>query len=106
MFTQEEIKKLPKWAQGKVNRLEADIITWRNKADQVAGESETNVFINHYPNPLPLPKDSDIKFQFEKGEIRCRIIRDGLEIHAMSYKGRLAILPNVSNAITAIFIND
>ncbi len=106
MFTQEEINKLPKWAQNRINKIQSDIKYYSDKADEVAGEKETNVFINRYPNPLPLPKDSDIKFQFKEGVITCKIKNGCLDIHANVYNVRLAILPQVTNAITIKLINN
>lgn len=106
MFTQEEISKLPKWAQNKANKIQSDIEHWKSKAKQVEGEQETNVFINYYPTPQPLPKDSDIKFKLSAGEISFRVVRDSIEVHATSYSGRLAILPQVSNGILLSLIKD
>lgn len=101
MFTQEEINKLPKWAQNRLNNIEKDIQYWKDKAMEVSGEKETNVYIDHYPpnQTQNLPADSRITFKLEDGEINIQHKDNSLEIHSNSYNKSLAITPSVTNVV-------
>ena len=105
MFTDNEIQKLPKWAQSNIKTLMANVEYYKKKSEEIAGESETNTFIDSYPTKLPLPSNSRIAFKFEKGEIICYSKNDSLELHA-NYGGNseFVIKPDISNGVKAKII--
>ncbi len=50
---------------------------------------------------------NEIEIEFENGDsFSIRVKEDGFEINAQSFKGRMAILPNVSNEVQIKIIHD
>ncbi len=63
--TDEQLAKLPKWAQTRIRRLEEKVETLRSERDLALGVSddETNtVLIDHINGHTKLPPDSQIRF--------------------------------------------
>jgi|SRR5690348_10385596 len=102
-FSNEEILKLPKWAQKRINALQFDIEYYENKMQSMLGEHETNTFVKLGTKDQPLPLDSRIKFKLEDGNIDCFLDNDHLEISATYYEKDFVILPKISNAIILKF---
>jgi len=101
-MSKEDLSKLPKWARHEIEKLRANVEWYKEKANQVQGKSETNVFLsNGVDDAIPLPKDSRIIFatdnkkrQYE--QLHVQILDEGIEIHGSD---TLKITPHASNTI-------
>lgn len=84
MFTQQEINKLPKWAQNKAKAL----------------------ISNDAHNNLNLPVTSRVTFEIsENNKITCFIDKGSLSIHANSdSNSTFVIAPEMSNGIKLFFL--
>lgn len=104
-MTDEQLNKLPKWAQTEITVLRNDNQSLKRKLNEMFGEAETNTYMDDLLDKKPLMKDTSIVFSITGGTVRCRVDRFGnLDINSDSRLGKkLAILPNASNAITIKF---
>lgn len=92
-----DIKKLPKWAQRKFSKLEADVKYYKEQLRQV-NESDTNVFISDGMDLSPLPRDSRIRFIPDKDEnhVNVRHKDDMIYIYASA---AIKIIPQSVNTV-------
>lgn len=92
----EDINKLPKWAQNRINAAE-----WRLKELSKLTDREipTKVRVSklHTDIPTYIPDDRGLVFTLPTGDIEVRIKEDGLEVYA--HDKRLSILPQVTNVV-------
>ena len=92
----EDINKLPKWAQYKIKALE-------NKVDENKKLSDTSTptrvaYASYGEQIVYLRDDRGVVFSLPSGEVEVRIKREQLEIY--SYSGSISIHPQVSNVIS------
>jgi len=80
-----DINKLPKWAKHELQKLRADVVYYKEKAQEIKGEKETNTYISQgIGDLLPLPKDSRIIFvvnpdrSFKTGQIQVAVKEDNV----------------------------
>lgn len=106
-FTPEELAKLPKWAQGQIEALEGDMESMRRKL--VAVETlETNVWLDSYPDTIPLPPNSRVIFDLNGSKIWVGVRegydgRDRLLLHERGGGSRwLMAESGVSNTMTIL----
>ncbi len=98
-FTEDEIKKLPKWAQQKIRVLISNLTRKTQELEEMFGTKETNIFMGRYHNTKPLIKDSIITFKLSPNEadnIDCQI--DGNKLRISGYLA-LMVIPEASNVI-------
>ena len=84
-----DISKLPKWAQRDIQVLEANLRSARRKLKEIAGEGETEVYLQqHMENDIPLPAGSQIRFMVpgrgqpnDRHHIDARVEGDGLRLY-------------------------
>ena len=98
-FTEEEMKKLPKWAQSKVKVLMSNLIFKEKQLDEMFGKKETNIFMDRYHEEKPLLKDSTITFKLSENErdiIDCRIDDNSLRVSGYL---TLMVIPEASNVV-------
>ncbi len=64
-MTEERVERLPKWAQQRIAKLEADIDYWRKQAHQatVEGESDTILATGMREDDKALPSGSKVRFK-------------------------------------------
>lgn len=97
-MNEDQLKKLPQWAQREFSRQADRIKTLEEDLNTVNGKTtDTNVFLDAgYNRDFPLPKDSHVRFgenfevnMGEDGELRvwCRA------------GGDMAIIPNCGNVV-------
>lgn len=98
MITQNQIEKLPKWAQQEINRLTNENESLKNKLASFNGEAETNTFIRSGRDKIPLPKNSRISFEIGLSSFDIIIDGDLLNVHH-SGDGKLVVMPCVSNVV-------
>lgn len=97
-----DITKLPKWAQHRINKLEADVESLERKITEVETR-DTDVFIwqGMMEDDIPLPRGSRIVFRVDGGDrnnyFHASLIEDGsLEIYGGA---SFEISPSSSNVI-------
>ncbi len=99
-FTDEETKKLPKWAQSQVRVLILNLATKTKELDEIFGKVETNVSFGRCFNEKPLPQYSTITFKLSENRrdfIDCRIT-EGNELW-VSGESQLIIKSQSSNVV-------
>jgi len=93
----EDITKLPKWAQKRIELLEGAVDYLGHKLKQWEGEEETNVvYLDGLNTERPLPKDATIRFYNDDEWINVRV--EGGGIHVTGQRC-LAIFPYVANVV-------
>jgi hypothetical protein len=101
-FTDEEIAKLPKWAQSKVSAMNADLDSANKELDSLipAGDKESPVVLwLGFDQKIPLPQDT-ILFRLGKHEeIAVNLQKSDGIFKVSSNGGRLVVKPSSSNVI-------
>lgn len=92
-----DVNKLPRWAQNRIEKLEADVAYWEGRVVE-AETGETNTFLGDWPVNKGLPNDSRIVFNLPGGQVDVQIKDDHLRVMARG-GGSLEIQPHVSNVI-------
>lgn len=106
MKTEIKMDNLPKWAKNKIDQLEANVTYWKDKANEINGEKDTNTFIQYGMNEdQPLPKNASIKFNINERIVTIRIRGESLDVNYNSFSSpdRMLIASEVSNAISIVF---
>lgn len=100
--TTEDVTKLPMWARKRIERLTAEVESWKSRALSAASPDQTNVTISDGIEERGLPRDSHIRFRIGRTqmEVALRESHDGLGLEVRSLDGTLAVLPLVSNVIS------
>ena len=100
---EEKIKKLPKWAQQWITKLERDNKWLQDKMDSMVGDDpSTDIVIDGFlEDETPLPKGSIIKFKFNDTFIRIRKQIDAKDMAYLELSGEedIYVKPEVSNSI-------
>jgi hypothetical protein len=95
--TQDELNKLPKWAQRRIVSLEVGLERARDH-NRRAATGETDVFLVEYPNDLGLPPGSQVRFMLNDHRWITVRHNDEGNLTVMSDRA-LSILPRASNHI-------
>ena len=105
---EEQLKKLPIWAQNEFNALTANIELYKRQLAEINGELDTNTFMSEGLNERPLPKDSHINFRVGYNNVSVYIMKDGtININTDSRTGHeVVILPRASNSFYLKFVKD
>ena len=103
----EDLTKLPKWAQRKIEALRRDVEHWKRIAQQRVGEGETDTFVWQPVDgdDIPLPKRAAIEFRLtERSRVRVfiREDRDGDRVLDVCGSDPLHVLPVASNVVCII----
>jgi hypothetical protein len=104
MNLNDNIDKLPKWAQEEVKRLQMRLKEAKEELQRINDNPVSNTIIGHdyqFPGNPPvkyLPNNQNIMFKLPKGDVQCRIVGDCFEVHTQG-EGSLFIQPKVSNSI-------
>lgn len=74
-YTEEQLSKLPKWAQVEIGRLTKDLEMCKADLRRIDGEGVTNTFIEDGLDKHPLPVNTSIIFGLKenKNQVRCYI---------------------------------
>lgn len=81
-MSEEQLRKLPKWAQDRVRTLERDNETLREEIKAVTeGQGETNVYFAHGSIQRGLPKNSRIVFEVNGTEITLDVWNGQLRVY-------------------------
>jgi hypothetical protein len=108
MLTQEEINKLPKWAQSKINTLQMRLNEVTKERNRLLDNPESNTIIgngyriNDEEAPIQYAKNNQqITFRLPNCNIRIRIDKDYLDVNMSEnkYATRLCVLPNAANSL-------
>lgn len=111
-MTQDQINKLPKWAQSEFSRLNMRATETQKELDRINNNTPSNTFLGFGKmnglddNPTTYLKENQmVTFCLSNGEFKVRIENDVLIIHGTSDNiGGLAVLPHVSNVIRCKFL--
>lgn len=106
MFTKEEIQRLPKWAQRRVEAMISNAESQDRKLREQDEKGDSNVFISLGMDKRNLPVNSRIGFKIKDAEIQVRHHGEELEIYSSFNEERLCIMPSVSNVIFVGFKKD
>lgn len=96
-----DVSKLPKWAQERIQWLERENVRLARKLDQLEGTEETNITYLDGLGERPLPANKTIRFQTDDGHIDVRLERPergergGICINA---EHPMSIRPEAANA--------
>lgn len=102
--TDEQIAKLPKWAQNEILRLRADIKSADAKLRKALGEEPSRVLVNPYGDvPLYLRDHETVRF-YLTGEMRDGYIDVTLEpyrgtVRVSSGTALIKVIPGAGNVI-------
>ena len=100
-----DISKLPRWAQQRIEIADRDLAYWRTKAE--AGPEDSNTFVHHYKDDgsnggTPLGMNTAIRFDVgERDYFLVELTSDGtLRVHGADRRnGALAVIPKSTNII-------
>jgi len=93
----ENIKRLPKWARFRIEKLEADVEYYKKQVRQIEGKEESNIYIsNLVDEKINLPKNAHLYFIVNGNPISVMMRRENLEIQGWR---TINIHPKASNAI-------
>lgn len=96
-----DIKKLPRWAQSHIEKLERNLAYAKQQLEDATGnDSESEVsLVNHldWGNYKGLPRRSTIRFRTSNGDIRCNVSEGKLVV--MSDGSKIYIEPCASNVV-------
>lgn len=99
----EDVTKLPKWAQQRIARAEANEQYAKDRlAETVKGDQNSPVvLVRGYRDDLvPLPQLSRIRFNLEHGHVEAYLNQGRVELYAGNTSvARLAVFPHVSNVV-------
>lgn len=105
MITSKQYDRLPKYAQRRIEKLEADAAYWKEKARQV-DEGDTNVWLWQGIDDIPLPRDSKVRFSMNEDRFGVKHYIDvshnapGLDaIYIHTGIDRLVVVPVSSNTL-------
>ena len=111
--SREDVTKLPKWAQWRIQKAERDLADARKEADAFAGTVETAIAIDpdaasmrtgKYPRFLP--DRVEIEFRLELGSIEVAL-RDGrLRIRGNYGNAEMVVRPEVSNGLEIFLVRE
>jgi hypothetical protein len=111
IITEEQFKKLPKWASQELIRLQREVDSLKEKLDCIAIDAETNTFIIDGIDSRPLPKNTQIKFKtgnHNANRVTVYVTRDGnIDVNTDSRLGqKMVIMPRAANSFYITFVNN
>lgn len=98
MKNEQDITKLPRWAQDRIRITEMRLQEARLRIDQMFGAAETDTTMQDYPESRKLPKGANIRFALDKHEWVDVRIRDGRVLVMGSYA--INLHPEAANTLT------
>jgi hypothetical protein len=98
MKNEQDITKLPRWAQSRIQVAEMRLKEAQTRIDQINGMADTDTFIAEYPDMRPLPKDSNIRFMLDKRKWINVRIRAGRVLVMGSYA--IDLRPESANTLS------
>lgn len=103
--TDEQIRKLPKWAQFEIHRLTANLMSAEAELERRRNNTPSHVWLQHF-NGKDFDRDyrdDDQTFVFSVGEDQEVHVRwdKNNGVYLMGVKGLLTIRPKASNVATA-----
>lgn len=109
-MTEEQINKLPKWAQLEVKGLQLQNLYLIQKLKEFSGDADTNTFIRDGLDKTPLPRNTQVEFRTGDRDANSVVVyrrKDGLiDINTDSRLGhRMIIVPTASNSFCINFID-
>ena len=105
MPTQEHIEKLPRWAQILINKLQADVVCWKEKALAASSPNaeDTNTFVIPIIEPnRGLPPDTIIGFKLGKETVTVQAKKDRLQVRASMVD---ALIHPVASNVFEVLLN-
>ena len=110
IMTEEQINKLPKWAQSDFRALTIRLNEVNAELKRINENTPSNTQIQTFGDEAPkyLKNGEGITFTIENGEVNCRVKGDCLEVrgNSLSSEHEMAIRPRVSNVIRIKFVED
>ena len=108
--TQEQLDRLPKWAQLEIKRLEVYTKTLEQKLLEFNGLIETNTRISEGLDYRPLPNNSCVEFKTginQNNSVRVYVNRDGVvDVNTDSRMGKtMVIMPRAANSFYITFVD-
>ncbi len=92
----EKLKKLPKWAQEDIMRIEAKLKRIEKELEDLYGKSKTNTSIAFLPENKPLPNGCTIDFKLKENIVSCNIVDGVLRIYG---RNTISVEPRAANSI-------
>jgi len=110
-YTEEQLLKLPKWAQQEIKTLEQNLASANKTIAMYDGTEETNTYINNFLSVKPLPKNASIEFKIgerQENTVRVRVVDNKtIDVNTDSRTGgTLSIKPRATNSFHIQFHND
>lgn len=110
-MTEEQINKLPKWAQIEVKSLQFQNLYLIEKLKEINSESDTNTFIRDGLDKRPLQRNAQVEFRTGDRDANSVTVyrrSDGLiDVNTDSRLGHtMVIIPRASNSFYINFIKD
>lgn len=107
MFTDEEINKLPKWAQIRIRTLQMRLNEAKTEINQLKDAPESNTIVgwdfrisDDEPPIHYLKNNQRITFKLKNGTIAIRVDDDVLDINSHTdFNTNLCVMPLASNGI-------
>ena len=107
----EDVSKLPKWAQFRISKAERDLVEIQSRMDAYAGKTPTAICIDpdaftvrQGSYPRYLPERCEVEYTVANGTISVSL-RDGeLHLHGNYNNAEMVIKPEVSNVLTVKII--
>ena len=96
MKSTEDVTKLPRWAQSRIQKLERDVDYYQRKLS--AGPENSDTFADAYSDARrPLGPGTIVEFRLPEGRVRIRTDEHGyLDVNG---DDRIQIEPQASNAV-------
>lgn len=107
----EQLEKLPKWAQSEIKRLEGLTKTLEQRLSEFNGESETNTYLVDGLEKKPLMNNAQIEFTTGKNNnnrVTVYVRSNGaVDINTDSRMGHtMVILPHAANSFYIKFMEE
>jgi hypothetical protein len=109
MNNSENIEKLPKWAQKKIQTLEALTKSLEQRVMQIKGEVETNTYMRDGLNKIPIQKNAQIIFyvgEKQQNSVSVYIREDNIiDLNSNSGFGEtMVLIPRAANSFYIKFV--
>ncbi len=110
--TTPDVSTLPKWAQYRISKLEADLNLTQAELKAFQGSEQTaitvdpdNIYLGSGRIPSYLPERTTISYRLKHGDIEIDL-RDGVLKVMSTGMGKLIVSPSSSNTLTLEMIED
>lgn len=108
-YSQDQLEKLPKWAQLTINRLESETVYLNKRLDEYTGRAETNTFIRNGLDLVQLPNNANISFRAgekKENKVDVYVNRDGFIDVNTDSPYTTVIMPRAANSFYIAFIKE